>query len=304
MRHIKYCLLSSLLLFPSTIMASKQFDLYFLAGQSNMEGFGYIRDLPDELRKTTSRMMIFHGNSSLDNQSDGGLGMWSELQPGHGTGFKSNGFKNIYSLRFGPELSFAHSLLKTTDRRVAIIKFATGGTGLSEGVGYANWAPDFNLGNGNNQYDYALSTIRTALSDQDIDNDGNNDTLIPKGIIWMQGEADAHHSKEAAEAYQAQLSRLIDLLRAALHTDDLPVVIGQSSKPESGAEEDIMPFISIVQQAQDKYARGDSCATIIKDFAPYERTDGGWHFTSEGYLKMGERFAHEVLKLQKACEVK
>ena len=286
-----------------TSVQAKKYDLYFLAGQSNMEGYGYIKDLPEELRKSTSRMMIFHGNSRLDNQSGGGLGMWSPIQPGHGTGFQSNGVSNEYSLRFGPELSFAHSILAATDRRVAIIKYATGGTGLSVGVGFSNWAPDYSTAEGLNQYDHALTTIKAALYDQDIDNDGIKDTLIPRGIIWMQGEADAHHSKAAAEAYQTQLKRLMDLFRAALHTDDLPVVIGRSSKPASGGEQGMLTYIDIVQQGQEQYVQNDPCATYIKEFEPFERTDGGWHYTSEGYIKMGQAFAREVLKLQNTCKV-
>ena len=119
----------------------------------------------------------------------------------------------------------------------------------------------------------------------------------------MQGEADAHQSKEAAEAYQGQLTRLMDLFRAALHTDDLPVIIGQPSKPVSGAEQGMMPYIDIVQKAQEEYTRNDPCAAYVKGFQPFERTDGGWHYTSDGYIKMGQAFAREVLKLQKNCKV-
>lgn len=302
MNKIQLILLSVLIILTSNAQA-KKYDLYLLAGQSNMEGFGYIKDLPEELRKSTSRMMIFHGNSKFDNQPGGGLGMWSQVQPGHGTGFQSNGISNEYSLRFGPELSFAHSILAATDRRVAIIKFAVGGTGLSIGVGYGNWAPEFSAGAGINQYDNVLTTIKAALYDQDIDNDGINDTLVPRGIIWMQGEADAHHSKEVAEAYQSKLTQLMNLLRAALHTDDLPVIIGRSSKPVNGGEESMMPYVEIVQKAQENYTQNDPCAAYIKEFEPYDRTDGGWHYTSEGYIKMGQAFAREVLKLQKTCKV-
>jgi hypothetical protein len=62
-----------------------------------------------------------------------------------------------------------------------------------------------------------------------IANDGEADTLIPAGIVWMQGESDAALNAEIAERYEANLKRLMDLIRAALRSDDLPVVIGRIS---------------------------------------------------------------------------
>ena len=43
----------------------------------------------------------------------------------------------------------------------------------------------------------------------------------------MQGEADAQHSQESADAYLFNLKRLMNLFRAALRQDDLPVIIGK-----------------------------------------------------------------------------
>jgi hypothetical protein len=227
--------------------------------------------------------------------------MWSNMQPGHGTGFKSNGISNQYSLSFGPELSFAHSMSAKLGKRVAIIKYALGGSGLKEGVGYSNWAPDFSEGDGINQYDNALATIRAAMYDRDIDDDGIADTLIPSGIIWMQGEADAHHSEASANAYQANLKRLMDLLRAALHTDDLPVVIGKINR--SGQEEGQMPYIDTVLKAQQDYVASDSCAAYVPDTENYGFSDP-WHYDSEGFIKMGQAFAREMYKLQQSCTIK
>ena len=88
--------------------------------------------------------------------------------------------------------------------------------------------PDFEDGEGKgkgiNQYDHFLATLRNALSARDIDGDGENDRLIPSGILWMQGESDAGF-ETAAKNYANNLKRLMDLTRAALRTDDLPIAI-------------------------------------------------------------------------------
>ena len=279
-----------------------EFMMFFMGGQSNMDGYGVVSELPEDLRHQQD-VMIFHGNGAFDNQPNGGHGLWTNLKPGHGTGFKSDGKRNFYSDRFGAELTFASTVKKSFPRKkLAIIKYAVGGTGLALNTGYGNWSPDFKEGEGNNQYDFSLNTIRNAFSVPDIDGDGEHDTLVPYGIIWMQGEADAHASEASARAYYDNLTRLMALLRAALRKDDIPVVIGRVTDSELG-EEDIMPFIQIVHQAQQKFVSEDICAgymTQTEDY-PYDEKDA-WHYTSEGYIRMGADFANAMLTLHTQCK--
>ena len=61
----------------------------------------------------------------------------------------------------------------------------------------------------------------------DINGDGRLDKLIPSGIIWMQGESDVEHSKEASKAYYGNLKNLINPLRPPLRNEKLPVIIGK-----------------------------------------------------------------------------
>jgi len=48
---------------------------FFMAGQSNMDGYGYVSELPKALTGTQD-VMIFHGNGVFDNQDNGGVGKW------------------------------------------------------------------------------------------------------------------------------------------------------------------------------------------------------------------------------------
>ena len=55
--------------------------VYFLGGQSNMDGYGYNKYLPQELLAEYEDVWIFHGNPVSDDLPDGGLGLWEPLKP-------------------------------------------------------------------------------------------------------------------------------------------------------------------------------------------------------------------------------
>lgn len=302
----KYLLLASLAWMQVAGATSESegttYKLYYLGGQSNMEGFGYNAELPATADRVSGDVMIFTGQMALDNATDAGVGRWQPLQPGFGTGFKTDGESSRLSDRFGPELLFGQTIAANTPgERVAIIKYALGGSGLAEGVGYGNWHPDFATGNGLNQYDHALKTLRNAFAVTDIDGDGAPDRLLPSGIVWMQGEADAFDSQAAADDYRANLERLMGLLRAALRVDDLPVVIGKIT--DSGMSDDgtVMDYIGTVQAAQRDFVDDDECAAYVTVTDGLSYLDDGWHYDTEGFVRLGTAFAEAMSKLEQTC---
>jgi len=272
------------------------YNLYFLGGQSNMEGFGYNSDLPEQLHSPQPEVLIFHGNDSPDDRPVDGRGIWASLRPGHGTGFSSNGRSNDYSDRFGPELTFGSRIAELEkDSRVAIIKYARGGSSLASGASpYGTWDPDYDGGNGINQYDHFLAAVRNALEASDVDGDGTPDSLIPAGIIWMQGEGDALHSAESARQYGENLARLMALMRGTFHTPDLPVVIGRIS--DSGRDTDgmMMDYGAIVRRAQADFVAADSNAALVTSTDGYDFLGDGWHYTGDGVIDLGREFAEAV----------
>ena len=281
---------------------AKIYKLYFLGGQSNMEGFGYTNELVKDRAVVSEDVMIFTGQMALDNTTHGGVGTWQPLQPGFGTGFKTDGKAIQLSDRFGPELLFGQTMAAgSAGTRIAIIKYALGGSGLADGVGFGNWHPDFSEGAGLNQYDHALKTLRNAFAVTDIDGDGVPDRLIPSGIVWMQGEADAYDSQAAADEYRANLERLMGLLRAALRVDDLPIVIGRIT--DSGMSEDgsVMDYIGTVQKAQQDFAENDTCAAYVTVTDDLTYLDDGWHYDSEGFVRLGTAFAKAMKNLEETC---
>lgn len=278
------------------------YKLYYLGGQSNMEGFGFNDQLPAGAGAESQNVMIFAGQMALDNETHGGVGTWQALQPGFGTGFKTDGQTNRLSGRFGPELLFGQTLLqRAPGTKVAIVKYALGGSGLADGVGYGNWHPDFSDGAGLNQYDHALKTLRNAFAQPDIDGDGVVDRLIPSGIVWMQGEADAFDSQAAADEYRANIERLMGLLRAALRVDDLPLVVGKIT--DSGMADDgtVMDYIDTVQEAQRDFVASDVCAAFVTVTDDLAYLDDGWHYDTEGFVRLGTAFADAMTELEQKC---
>ncbi len=280
--------------------ADTPYELYFLGGQSNMDGYGYTAELPAALRGDVERVRIFTGLTRFDGERYGGIGLWQPLTPGHGTGVRNDGQSVTLSARFGPELTFGRRLAALRPgRRIAIVKYSLGGSGLSPGVGYGNWDPNGEL----NQYHHALAAIRNARRQADIDGDGREDRLVPAGIVWMQGEADAHHSQAAADAYGARLERLMDLLRAELGGDELPVAVGLITDSGMAPDGSVMDYIGTVQQAQRAFADADRCATLVDVTVDLGYLDDAWHYDSAGMLRLGNAFAEAVHALAPDCGV-
>lgn len=277
------------------------FRLFFLGGQSNMEGHGTNSELPKALNNPIENVWIFQGLPVEDENPNGGLGHWDKLKPGHGAGFTSDGITNQLSHKFGPELSFGKKLQELyPGEKIAIIKYARGGSSIDSLAArhFGSWEFDYQGSNGVNQFDHFLKTVNGALRTRDIDGNGIEDTLIPSGIIWMQGESDAVLTEAIAKRYYFNLKRLMDLIRSTFRDDELPIVIGKIS--DSGLENNGKTWThgELIEYAQEKFVRNDKKATILRDTKYYQYSDP-WHYDSSGYIDMGIKFAEAIYKLNK-----
>lgn len=279
--------------------AGHLYRVYYLGGQSNMEGFGFAAELPADFRTPHPTAYIYEANPTPDDKPVDGRGIWQPVQPGHGLGFRTDGLTNRLSDRFGPELAFAHRMAALEpETRVAIVKYARGGSSLASGAsGFGTWDPDFADGNGINSYDQFLATIRLAVRDADIDGDGRIDHLVPAGIVWMQGESDGAFSEASARAYEANLRRMMGLMRAALRDDDLPVVLGRINDSRAGTANPLIPWAPVVQAAQAHFAATDRHASLVTSTSGYHFLADGWHYTSSDYLDLGAQFAEAMHRL-------
>lgn len=279
----------------------KTYAVYFLGGQSNMNGHGDVADLPDSVATFSDGVTIYQGHPAADGDTTGGRGRWAALQPGHGAGFSSDGTENAYSEHFGVELTFARRLRALQPGTpLALIKYAKGGSALDTAAAaeFGAWDPAYARQGGVNQYDHFLATLRGAFAQRDLDGDGTDDELVPAGIIWMQGESDGAHGPAAALRYRANLERLMGLIRAALRVDDLPVVIGRIS--DSGQDDDgtVWDYGAVIRAAQAAFVQDDANAALVTSTDDYAYSDP-WHYDSAGYLDLGRRFAEAMVALQK-----
>ena len=287
----------------ASCLSAETYRVYYLGGQSNMDGYGKVNELPANVRGAADAVPIFHGDPRPDAESGGGAGIWAMLRPGHGAGFRSDGKSNAYSERFGVELTFAQRMRELRpNEKIALIKYSRGGTSIDETAArwFGSWEADFIGGplehSGINQYDYFLAALRNAFAARDIDGDGRDDTLIPAGILWMQGESDAG-TAAVAKRYGRNLKRLMDLMRAALRVDDLPVIIGRISDSANDRDGKVWNYGGAVRQAQQDFVDSDAATALVTETDEYGYSDP-YHYDTAGYIEFGKRFAEAMHALR------
>ncbi len=273
-------------------VAQEKVRLFFLGGQSNMVGHGHVEDLPPTLDKTFENVWIFHGNTSNNGEQFkgvGGQGIWAPLQPGHGKKMKSTSEENRYSKFFGVELSFAAKLQEQyPDEKIAIIKYARGGSSIFSGA-----AQNWDINEEYSQLYHFQQTVKNALSNTDIDNDGTKEELVFSGIVWMQGESDTYQIEKVSQ-YAKQLKGLMYEIRETLGSQQAPIIVGMvtdSGKHSKTHSANFKPF----QEQQRQFVEEDNFATLVTDTEKYECYDS-WHYKSEGCIDLGKRFAEEIIK--------
>ena len=83
----------------------------------------------------------------------------------------------------------------------------------------------------------------------------------------------------------------MDLIRAALRQDDLPVVIGRIS--DSGQDEEdgkVWDYGEELRAAQQSFVENDGRAALVTSTDGYGNSDK-WHYDTEGYLDLGRQCA-------------
>jgi hypothetical protein len=299
MKKLLFVVAVAMLITQSCNQKGNEYHVYYLGGQSNMDGYGFVAELPAGLTGESPDVMIFHGNTSRDNEPVDGRGTWSNLCPGHGAGFSSDGTANTYSDRFGVELSFAERMKELfPDEKIALVKYSRGGTSIDTAAagGAGAWLPSYTGGNGINQYDHFLATVGGAMAAGDIDGDGRKDVLIPSGIIWMQGESDANN-EYATSIYKENLAMLMDSIRNVFSAPDMPVAIGRISDSHNDADSLVWTWGDAVREAQALFVAEDGNAALVTSTDDYSYSDP-WHYDSEGFIDLGKKFAEAIAGLR------
>jgi len=273
-------------------------DFYILAGQSNMDGEGFVADLPVHLGKTFKNAWIYNPNRRDDQQPKERQGRWERLRPGHGAGFRIENDTPVYSDLFGPELSLAEAMSeRSANSPILFYKYAKGGASIhpDAGLEWGCWDPDYSRGNGINQWTHFCYHLHRSLKLAEE----SFGAVRPAGIFWLQGESDASHTRTIAEAYTRNLSRVLNKMREEIGDMTLPVITGQISDSTMGRgkQKTTYPFGDIVKLAQKEFAEQDRHAALVTAPEGHGFIDA-WHYDSQTYIDLGYRFAKAIYELR------
>lgn len=253
-----------------TLTAAVHYDVYLLAGQSNMDGRGLVGELTQDQRRPVEHVIIFYRNPPFSSEG------WKPLIPGYSVAPGYHG--SLPSGTFGPEVGFARALLKYQPKgSFALIKGSKGNTSLVK-----DWDPGIRNHSDSQGFCYRnfLSTI--ALATAALTKDGS--TLTIRGLLWHQGEND---EGSATADYQRRLSIFIARLREDLQQPELPVAVGEIF--DNGKRDSVRA----AQRAVAASMRG----VVFVPTSDLRTYDGGTHFDAANQLILGERFADSLVRL-------
>lgn len=260
-----------MLFLGSFVCRAEDYDVYLLAGQSNMDGRGKVRDLDDENRAPFDNAIIFYRNLPTSTDDWQPLGPGFSIPPKHKDGLPSP--------TFGPELGFAAAMLDVKPhRKLALIKGSKGGTSLR-----FDWKSG-TQGDPSSQgprYRDFVETIQIAT--EKLAQRG--DTYTFRGLLWHQGESD---SKSKTKVYQRRLETFIARIREDIGQLDLPVIVGEVF--DNGKRDDVRAAIGAVASSDERVGLVESAGLTT--------WDPGTHFDAASQLELGKRYAQAALKLE------
>ncbi len=242
------------------------YDVYLLAGQSNMDGRGLTNDLAGGFavwNQPQTNVLIYYSNHYLTNYT----ASWQPLKPGWSS---SSDGSTLVSNQFGPELSIGYVVANANPgRHIALIKVTKGGTSLQD-----NWRPGKDM--------YANFTNAVPLALQALAAGGNTGTV--RGLLWHQGEADYG---ETHDYYLNLLTNFIAAVRTDLNLPNLPFVIGEITRDNPN------PNYQMIRQAQYDASQITSNAYFVTAMnLPANTTEN--HFYSTAVIGLGQRFGSQA----------
>lgn len=241
--------------------------IVLLGGQSNADGRATVTDLPAALQVPQADVDLYY-------KVEGGSAALTTLRPGLSE-----------SSQFGPEIVMGSRLAdlyaSEPGTRVAIIKYANGGTDLK-----TQWKAGGNAtttGDGPEYVTFQQTVIagRAALAAK-----YPSATLEYDSMVWMQGESDAVAA--SASSYQANLTTFIADVRAT-YGASLPFVIARLGSQQTALD---TTSLNQVRAAQDAVASADH-RTAIFSTDDWGMNGDGLHFNASGQQAMGSAFAEE-----------
>lgn len=212
-----------------------------------------------------------------------GLASGADVQKVHL--FILSGQSNMAGLN--PDLSFTPTVTEALAQdKVIVVKSAQGDQPIRGW--FKQWKPakgrtlagNYQAGD---LYDKLMSKVNPAIEGI------KPDTIT---FVWMQGERDAKEMH--GEVYAASMRGVIEQLRTDLKRPDMCAVIGRLSDCMNGSK----THWDMVRAAQVEVAQTDPRVAWV-DTDDLNGEKDGLHYSEEGYVELGKRFAQASLDLMK-----
>ncbi len=238
------------------------FDIFLLIGQSNMAGRGTM--LPGDETETLENVWLLD-TEGVAVEAHNPLNQYSTVR------------KGASMQQINPGYAFSKKVAKETGRKILLVVNALGGSSIGMWKKTAGPVTDAaSIAYGKLKlYDEAVRRTRQAMEFGEL-----------KAILWHQGEANSGDP----EGYKSVLKQFVSDLRSDLGVPDVPFVCGELAywrSSSAGFNEMIRTVSEFIPNSDCVSAEG---AGMLKD-----ETDP--HFSREGQILLGERYADKVLRM-------
>lgn len=195
-----------------------------------------------------------------------------------------------------PNASFTPAVEQAFGKdNVTVVKNAQGGAPIR------SWVHDYEFPDKRGINDKEKKLMGKKYSDllQAVQAATQGSTYDSVTFIWMQGERDAR--EQLAEVYARSFHSILQQLKTDLKLDEINFVIGRISDFDMQNKQ--YPHWTRIREIQVKLAEGNPAGAWVDtdDLNGGEPgvAGGGLHYTKEGYVTLGRRFAEKAIALAK-----
>ena len=268
-------------------------DLWILAGQSNMEGVGLLKNVesPHELvhvfdmafRWDVAEEPLHTSAESLDEAHWRFMGVdfpwWlkeGDVPSGPLQGAQRAAFRKLREYGAGLGLAFAMAMVERTGIPVGLIPCAHGGASIGPPFsGFPGWDPSLKQQGGASLYGAMLTRLHAA---------GDR----ARGVLWWQGENDITGERPAM--YEARFRQLVASIRSDFKEPDLPFYYVQIGRCIADAPGDWRPGWKTIQQVQAEVEKSLPHSGMVPS-VDLEMQDG-IHLRTSALKTVGKRLAN------------
>lgn len=297
------------LIVPSHGSRKAPAKVFLVAGDDNVEGFGYLRQLEGLLSNQTFASSA--EGEKFAHLKDPTTGRWVERddvfvvyeherhKPLRQGRLNMYDYGGVVNETFGPEVEVGHVLGNTFDEPVIIVKAGWSKKSLGH-----DFLPPSSNGFTGFEWVRAVDAVRDAIKNVDKivgsrKYRGGRAELA--GVIWWHGYGDMVHA-HFRDAYQTNLQHLVKDLRRTFHIPYLPIIVGELGGTGDHASDWELQIRSAQKTVCDmpEFNR----TTVYVETAKYVNRDppklsNNVHYYGRGdtMIEVGNAFAREMLRL-------